>query len=239
MGARRNTCFSKHKRTERKISVRLLNITLNEVDKSGKSGIIKTEEVKDVALENQRYGRNKDTLVNKAYIESGEYRRKFDNATDNADVNKTLYECAKKALKHRSGTVYEDMYWIDGNTGKIILSITDSSDERTIVYTDKIRSALKNNDNIVTVHTHPSSMPPSIDDFNSCYNNGYSIGFIACHNGKLFKYSSQQAVRKTLYDLYVGDFLDEGLDEFDAQKKALEKISENHLIKFEEVVYYG
>lgn len=29
------------------------------------------------------------------------------------EVNKTLYDCAKTALKHRSGTVFEDMYWID------------------------------------------------------------------------------------------------------------------------------
>ncbi len=61
-------------------------------------------------LENQRYGRNKDTLVNKSYIESGEYKRKFDNATDNPNVNKSLYICAKNALKHRSGTELEEEY---------------------------------------------------------------------------------------------------------------------------------
>ena len=31
-----------------------------------------------VALENQRYGRNKSTLVNKTYVDSGEYKRKYD-----------------------------------------------------------------------------------------------------------------------------------------------------------------
>lgn len=35
-----------------------------------------------VALEYQRYGRNKETLINKTYIESGEYKRKFDNASE-------------------------------------------------------------------------------------------------------------------------------------------------------------
>ena len=73
-----------------------------------------------VAQEEQRYGRNKNTLVNKTYIEGGEYRRKFDNATDNQSVNKSLYDCAKKALKHRSGTLYEDMYWVDGTTGEAV-----------------------------------------------------------------------------------------------------------------------
>jgi hypothetical protein len=192
-----------------------------------------------VALENQRYGRNKNTLVNKTYIESGEYRRKFDNATDNPNVNKTLYKCAKKALLHRSGTVFEDMYWIDGNTGEIILSVTDSTDEHAIVYTDKIRNAIRNNENIITLHTHPSSMPPSIDDFNSCLRHGYRCGFVACHNGRIFKYSSAQEVSKKLYDLHIGNYLDEGYEESDAQIKAIEKIKVNYLIEFKEVDYNG
>lgn len=84
-------------------------------------------------LEYQRYGRNKTTLVNKTYIESGEYRRKFDNATDNPAVNKMLYDKSKEALKHRSGTVFEDMYWIDSESGKLLLEVTDSTIERAIV----------------------------------------------------------------------------------------------------------
>jgi hypothetical protein len=186
-------------------------------------------------LENQRYGRNKNTLIDKSYIDSGEYRRKFDKATESPEINKTLYDCAKKALKHRSGTLYEDMYWIDGNTGQIIFSVTDSTDERAIIYTDKIRHTIKNRENIITLHTHPSSMPPSISDFNSCCENGYIMGFIACHDGKLFRYSSNQKISETLYNLYVGDYRDEKLEEFEAQLQALNKIKENHMINFTEV----
>ena len=143
------------------------------VEKSGESGIIETGS-DSVALENQRLGRNKSTLVNKTYIDSGEYKRKWDNAIENQKVSKTLYGCAKKALKHRSGTVFEDMYWIDSDTGEIILSVTDSEEERAIVYTDKIRNIVGKNENIITLHTHPSSMPPSLSDLNSCYRNKYT-----------------------------------------------------------------
>ncbi|MBP0958191.1 MAG: hypothetical protein J5997_12605 [Oscillospiraceae bacterium] len=188
-----------------------------------------------MALEYQRYGRNKDTLVDKTYIDSGEYRRKFDNLTDNPAVNKAIYDSAKKALKHRSGTVLEDMYWLDSISGKVLLSVTDSTDERAIVYTDKIRNTIRANTRIITLHTHPSSMPPSIDDFNSCFKNGYEIGIIACHDGRVFKYSSEQFVSKALYELYIGEYLDDGFIEFDAQLKTLEKLRENHLIHFEEV----
>lgn len=189
-----------------------------------------------MAREYQRYGRNKTTLVNKTYIESGEYRRKFDNATDNADVNKSLYECSKTALKHRSGTVIEDMYWIDSNNGEIVLSVTDSVDERAIKYTDKIKRTIRSSPSIVTLHTHPSSMPPSIDDFNSCFSNGYKEGFIACHNGKVYKYSSKQKISSTLYNLYISEYLDSGIGEFEAQIRTIDKLKENYLIEFTEVL---
>ncbi len=188
-----------------------------------------------MALEYQRYGRNKNTLVNKTYIDSGEYRRKFDNITDNPNVNKTLYDCAKTALKHRSGTKLEDMYWIDSKTGKILLSVTDSTDERAIIYTDKIRNTIKSNESIVTLHTHPSSMPPSASDFNSCYDNKYKIGFVACHNGKVFGYTSNEEINENLYNRYIAAYILDGYSEYDAQIAALNEIKRNYAIDFWEV----
>lgn len=194
------------------------------LDISAESGIIKAGS-DDVVLENQRYGRNKETLINNTYIESGEYRRKYDNATDNPDVNRALYECAKTALKHRSGTVLEDMYWIDGDTGRVIHSVTDSVFERAILYTDKIKNALKNAESIVAIHTHPGSMPPSVSDLNSCFKNGYQIGFVACHNGKVFGYYVNEPVNDRVCNMYIQQFVREGYDEFNAQILALEKLS--------------
>lgn len=205
------------------------------VDKSEKSAIIKAEEVKTVALENQRYGRNKETLVNKSYIDSGEYKRKFDNATDNPDVNKSLYDCAKSALKHRSGTIFEDMYWLDSETGRIVLSVTDSTDERAIVYSDRIKNSIKNKQGLITLHTHPSSMPPSASDLNSCYKNKYKSGFVACHNGRIFGYTSNELINERIYNMYIQNFIKEGYTEFDAQLKTLEKLSKSLDIRIWEV----
>lgn len=71
-----------------------------------------------VLKEEQRYGRNKETIVNHAYIQDGEYRKKFDRLTDNKNVNKLLYQKAKEMLLHRSGTLLEDMYWINMESAK-------------------------------------------------------------------------------------------------------------------------
>ena len=80
-------------------------------------------------LEFQRYGRNKSTLVNSKYISSGEYRKKFDKITNNADLSRLLYSKAKEMLIHRSGTLYEDMYWIDSEKVDIITREINSFEE--------------------------------------------------------------------------------------------------------------
>lgn len=202
------------------------------------SGIMKAGSG-DMALEYQRYGRNKNTLVNKTYIDSGEYRRKFDNATENASVNKTLYDSAKAALKHRSGTLYEDMYWIDGNSGKVVFSVTDSTLEEGIPNTDSIKRHVKSSGNIITLHSHPGSMPPSASDLNSNFFNNYKMGFVACHNGVVFGYTSNEEISETLYTMYINKFLNDGFDDFTAQMKTLQVLSQNYKIKIWEVSHNG
>lgn len=206
------------------------------VDKNEKYGIMNVGS-DDVALEYQRYGRNKNTLVNNTYIESGEYRRKFDNATDNAEVNKALYDNAKKALKHRSGTAFEDMYWIDSNTGKTILAVEDSKEERAIIYNERIMKTIRNESDIITLHTHPSSMPPSASDLNSCFRNGYKKGFVACHNGRVFGYTANEEINERIYNMYVERFTKDGYDEFGAQMRALNKLSQTYDVSVWEVLH--
>ncbi len=186
-------------------------------------------------LEFQRSGRNKSTQINAAYIKSGEYRRKFDSLTDVPEVNKTLYNCAKTALEHRSGTEFEDMYWISSDTGKILFSITNSTEKCAILYTGKVKKGVKIFKKSITIHTHPNSMPPSISDLNSCFNNNYSIGFVACHNGKIFGYTSDEFVSESIYTMYIQRYIKEGYDEYNAQLKALERLSKSFKIKIWEV----
>lgn len=198
-------------------------------------GII--EEKRNAALEQQRYGRNKNTVVNKTYIGSGEYRRKFDNITDNKKVNKTLYNCAKKALKHRSGTACEDMYWIDSDTGKIIADEITGNYERKIKYSSKTKKIVDSykKERLITIHTHPSSMPPSVGDLNSCNRNSYKLGIIACHDGKVFAYTSKKYINENLYNMYISSFISEGFSEYESQLKALDELMKNHDVSYWEV----
>ena len=190
-------------------------------------------------LEYQRYGRNKNTVVNRTYINSGEYRRKFDKITHNDDINRILYSKAKEMLFHRSGTLYEDMYWIDGDTGEIVAKALDEEEEEKIEYTPSISKAINGRDNLITMHTHPNSMPPSMADFNSCFKHSYGQSLVLCHDGIVYSYTSNQKVPEKLYDIYIKKFgINGNTDketEKDAQLKTLLQISRNYSINFKEV----
>lgn len=187
-----------------------------------------------VILEIQRYGRNKETLIDRTYIESGEYRKKFDRVTDNSELNRILYAKAKEILFHRSGTLFEDMYWLDSRTGSVVASARDEKAEQQVVYSDKLLNKV-NNKNLITIHNHPGSMPPSVEDFNSALTHGYSPGVVVCHDGTVYTYSSEQRIPEFLEDVYMNEFLGEGNSEKEAQFKVLKIIERSYEIEIKEV----
>jgi len=186
--------------------------------------------------EEQRYGRNKDTTINHAYICSGEYRRKFDSVSTDRGLNRLLYNLAKTMLYHRSGTKIEDMYWVDMSSLKIVYKIINSTVEEKILYTWRIKRIVRRNRNLVTIHSHPSSFPPSIEDFNSACVNNYKFGIVCGHNGNLFVYSSEERVPPETYYYLAGKYFKKYRDEYFAQKLALTELSKSYKIYFREVL---
>lgn len=190
-------------------------------------------------LEEQRNGRNKNTIIDYKYINSNGFRKKFDYISNSKKLNKLLYKIAKKMLLHRSGTEYEDMYWIDLKRFKIVCKITDSRYKKKILYTSAIKKIVKNSENLLTIHTHPNSFPPSIDDINSNYDHNYEIGVVVCHDGRVYMYSAEERINANYYKLTVEGYLKNGYNEDTAQIKALEELQKKFLIHFKEVTEDG
>ncbi len=186
-------------------------------------------------LEQQRKGRNKNTIIDYNYISSNRYRKKFDYISNDKKLNKLLYKIAKKMLLHRSGTEYEDMYWIDLINGKIVCKITDSKYKKKILYTTTIKKMIKKSENLLTIHTHPDSFPPSIDDINSNYDHNYEIGIVICHDGRVYMYSAEERINVNHYKLTVEDYLKNGYNEDTAQIEALKEMQKKFSIYFKEV----
>lgn len=194
------------------------------------------EHAKIIENEEQRNGRNKDRLINHHYINSGKYKRKFDQISDVPQLSRLLYQIAKKALNHRSGTKYEDMYWIDLDTLDVVAKETDSTLEKSIVYSVSTEQKIKKYDNLLTIHTHPDSFPPSIDDLNSNFLNGYVAGIVLCHNGKVYLYSANEEISKKYYELVVENYIKSGYNEDRAQILALLELQKNFDVDFKEVI---
>ena len=186
-------------------------------------------------LEQQRKGRNKNTIIDYNYISSNRYRKKFDYISNDKKLNKLLYKIAKKMLLHRSGTEYEDMYWIDLINGKIVCKITDAKYKKKILYTAAIKKMIKKSENLLTIHTHPDSFPPSIDDINSNYDHNYEIGIVICHDGRVYMYSAEERINVNYYKLTVEDYLKNGYNEDTAQIEALKEMQKKFSIYFKEV----
>ncbi len=189
--------------------------------------------------EGQRYGRNKDTAINHTYINSGSYRRKFDFISNSPDLNRLIFQLSKKMLEHRSGTKFEDMYWIDAAHRRVIAKENESCSEEQIAYSNSIRSKISKYENLITLHSHPNSYPPSINDLNSNFINHYGLGIVACHDGKIFKYASNQEIREDYYKMVVEKYLKKGYNEYEAQIEALKELVTKFDIMVKEVTEDG
>ena len=185
--------------------------------------------------EEQRYGRNKDTAINHAYISSGEYRKKFDQISDNKKLNKLLYQLAKTMLEHRSGTLYEDMYWIDAETATVVAKETDGCVESTIVYSKSTLAKIRGKTGLITIHTHPSSSPPSISDLRSNYIYRYGLGVVCGHNGNIYIYTANEEVPKERYKGLGGKFLSRFKSREKAQVLMLDELQKQFDVVIKEV----
>lgn len=185
--------------------------------------------------EEQRNGRIKGTLINHSYIDGGEYRKKFDSISDNPKLNKLLYRLSKKMLLHRNGTLYEDMYWIDTETCSVVAEETSQNVIKKIKYSRRTQKNIKKQEGLLTIHSHPNSYPPSIEDFNSNYLNQFGVGIIICHDGKIFLYSSNEYINENYYEILVEKFYRIYHDIYEAQIFALDKVRKKYQIKYREV----
>ncbi len=131
------------------------------------------------------------------YINSEEFAKKFDLATNNPAVNKALLECSRASIAHRNGTYYEDMYIIDGNSGIVIASQLNAAGPHSIDHTEEMNSAIckahEQNIPVIALHTHPEGFPPSVDDFNSAFKFKYTLAVVTGHNGQIYVYNNPGA----------------------------------------------
>ena len=149
------------------------------------------------SLDNDEYERNYKSyknLVQEKALDAEGFVEKFKGITNNEKVNEALYNSAVEILKHRNGTDFADIYFIDANSGEIIHKLTTCDLDNRVKYDAETWKAINKAHNesrdIITIHNHPGGLPPSLDDGVSAYKNNYVQGVVVGHNLEVYSYSS-------------------------------------------------
>lgn len=175
--------------------------------------------------------------MDKAAVNSLAFANKINTVSDNKALNDSLLKSAKEILKHRDGTLLEDLYLLYFDTGKIVYKNNLSSDAQRITYTKKMQQLLSDKpDRLVAIHNHPQGMPPSASDINAAAKNKYKRGIIVGHDGQVFVYDGFEIIERNAYDLKIGKYKKLGYTEYEAQVKALESWSVSYHFSIKEVL---
>lgn len=108
------------------------------------------------------------------------------------DMAPLVHEDVRRMLGHRSGTLYEDIYAYDLDSGVRIGSETSQHSTFSASIGKKLEGAMRESTGaghrVAIVHNHPNSGAPSAADINSLRKNGASFGVIACHDGSILRF---------------------------------------------------
>lgn len=150
--------------------------------------------------EHSTKGRIPETAMNRNEVESHAYKRRIDTLPETEEVRKAIWQEMKEAIKHRSGTDFEDLIFIDSVTGKMKRSV-DFEKARTARPTKAMKKMLqdKKEHTIIAIHNHPGSSVPSWDDIMVAANRKYKYGLIGCHDGKIIKYEIESQPIELFY----------------------------------------
>ena len=142
----------------------------------------------------QRIEHSRDFAVDYTIIEARKYNNKVLNMVEgNLDDKRNIYSEIKDMLKHRSGTNGEDLIVYNLKTKE--LYVANKSTIPSGVEPDEQALDLINKDpqNVITIHNHPESLPPSINDLNALVERKQLVGFVATHDGRIYRYTKPKA----------------------------------------------
>lgn len=129
------------------------------------------------------------------YVRSDEFKDKIKANKNLSQYSEIIQSVAVQMLRHRNGTPFEDIAVISRHS-KQVETVYDGS--RTQHGIDKYPNSFKrlfnsgNRNSYISVHNHPTSMPPSPDDLYSIqnYQNGtVKNGIVVGHDGTIYVYT--------------------------------------------------
>ena len=195
-------------------------------DKSAESG--KAGKLSSVTGEN---------TVDLKYINSDEYKQKFNGITGNPKVDKQLHSQAVAQLTHRNGTYGEDLTLINAETGNIEGRQSKSLSENGVEYNNSLNKAVEHNPpySLISIHNHPTNNPPTGSDLVSNGSRKYKLGVVVTHNGHVFTYKAGNTpFLANSFDNVVDKNRSKGYNEYEAIVETLKQYQRDYGIEWSE-----
>lgn len=178
-----------------------------------------------------------ENAVDLKYINSDEYKKKFDGITGDPKVDKQLHSQAVAQLTHRNGTYGEDLTLINAETGNIEGRQSKSVSENGVEYNSSLNKALADNPpySLISIHNHPTNNPPTGSDLVSNAGRKYRLGVVVTHNGRVFTYKAgNKPFLANSFDSVVDKNRSKGYNEYEAILETLKQYQRDYGIEWSE-----
>lgn len=170
--------------------------------------------LKEKETERSHKNINRDTQIKKDVINSSSYDEKFSTLNEDMIVQRSIKKEARKILNKNSGTKFESLVFIDGDSGKALVSHENKLE--SIVGTTKAQDKMLKDskpNSVIAMHNHPESTIPSYADIKVAYDRKYKYGLTLSHDGSVFKYSVYKPVDEVLYSIIFDKLYRNGYNE--------------------------
>jgi hypothetical protein len=173
------------------------------------------------------------------FINSQSYADKFKGKYDNPDVENAVVSACRQLVKNRNGTHFEEAFFIDAKTGRVI-SYIKGKKKNGVDMSEDFKKFLTNakEKSIIMIHNHPNSSPLSSTDYLTSTQYASLFEVNACgHNGDVFSFrdtfGTQGAFSKNfgydaLREFYIAcEKYRRTYSEFEARSMAWDSVARN------------
>jgi proteasome lid subunit RPN8/RPN11 len=158
------------------------------------------DELQHLEIEDERSNGDRTVYINRELIFSNRYIDAIKSLGEDRICSKYILDSAREMLRHHHGDKYEDLYYIDAKTHKVLSRTDYRIKEREVCPSSDMKNMARNSRNIISIHNHPTDTLPSYEDIRVCFNTKYKYGLIMCHGGDIFQYTTLDSINKTIYE---------------------------------------
>lgn len=186
-------------------------------------------------IEDENSNGNREVYINRELIFSKQYINAIKYLGENRYCSKNILDAARAMLEHHHGDKYEDLYFVDSVTNKVLCRTDYRVREQEVVPTAAMKEMARNSSNIISIHNHPTDALPSVRDLVTCHNLGYRYGLVVCHGGGIFQYKAIHEINTPTYEseciiYYKAER--EIADEFERGRLTKDQFATRHQVNF-------